>query len=158
MAISEFWDAWPASPTSLFASEAMANQMGKLGKVTTFVNAQGLHLACYFWPATTAEPKAVVQLCHGNGAYLMEFLRTQVPSADGFSKQYGGFNVHALLFATMLVVRSQPCCARCAGHREAAPVPGLMDRTPEQRGHLGGGLRHAGLRVFRGASRFAQLL
>jgi hypothetical protein len=82
MAVSEFWDAWPATPASLFASEAMVNQMGKQGKVNTVVNAQGLNLACYFWPATTPEPKAVAQLCHGNGAYLMEFLRTQVSSAN----------------------------------------------------------------------------
>lgn len=52
--------------------------MGQHGKVSTIMNAQGLRLACYFWPANTAEPKAVVQLLHGNGAYLMEFLRTQV--------------------------------------------------------------------------------
>ena len=84
MAVNDFWDAWPASPRSLFASEAIADQMGTTGKVTTFTNAQGLQLACYFWPATTAQPKAVVQLCHGNGAYAMEFLRTQVPFAGGF--------------------------------------------------------------------------
>jgi hypothetical protein len=84
MAIGEFWDAWPASPASLFASEALANQMGTRGKVATFVNALGLNLACYFWPATTAEPKAVVQLCHGNGAFVMEYLRTQVSSACGY--------------------------------------------------------------------------
>jgi acylglycerol lipase len=77
MAVSDYWEAWPATPESLFAGEAIADQMGTLGKVTTFTNAQGLQLACYFWPATTAQPKAVVQLCHGNGAYAMEFLRTQ---------------------------------------------------------------------------------
>jgi hypothetical protein len=84
MAVSDYWEAWPATPESLFAGEAIADQMGTLGKVTTFTNAQGLQLACYFWPATTAQPKAVVQLCHGNGAYAMEFLRTQVPFAGSF--------------------------------------------------------------------------
>lgn len=29
-------------------------------------------------PASTDKPKAVVQLCHGNGAYCMEFLCAQV--------------------------------------------------------------------------------
>ena len=48
------------------------------GRRGSLVNAQGLRLATYWWPAATEQPKAVVQLFHGNAAYVMEFLRTQV--------------------------------------------------------------------------------
>lgn len=87
----------------------MSDQMGPRGKVTTFVNAQGLRLAAYYWPAV--KPKAVIQLLHGNGAYVMEFLRTQGPgkpliysnswverlnnegiSVAGFDQQGAGFS------------------------------------------------------------------
>lgn len=76
MAADGCWDAWPDHPESLYATQPMGDQMGPRGKVTTFVNAQGLRLAAYYWPAV--KPKAVIQLLHGNGAYVMEFLRTQV--------------------------------------------------------------------------------
>ncbi len=76
MAADGFRDAWPAEPKSLFVNEPITNQLGPSGKTSTFTNAQGLRLASYFWPA--AKPKAVVMLLHGNGAYVMEFLATQV--------------------------------------------------------------------------------
>ena len=55
----------------------MACQMGPRGKVTSFTNAQGMKLACYFWPAA-ARAKAVVQLLHGVAGYAMRFLHSQV--------------------------------------------------------------------------------
>lgn len=76
MATDGFWTTWPTSPAS-FYSGAIAEQMGPRGKVSSFANAQGLRLACYYWPAATEQPKAVVQLLHGSGAYVMEFLRSQ---------------------------------------------------------------------------------
>jgi hypothetical protein len=76
MSVDGFWDAWPASPPSLNGDEPIANQLGPRGKVTTFVNAQGLQLACYYWPAE--QPRAVLQHSHGNGSYVMELLKSQV--------------------------------------------------------------------------------
>ena len=55
----------------------MACQMGPRGKVTSFTNAQGMKLACYFWPAA-ARAKAVVQMLHGDAGYAMRFLHSQV--------------------------------------------------------------------------------
>jgi alpha-beta hydrolase superfamily lysophospholipase len=55
----------------------MACQMGPRGKVTSFTNAQGMKLACYFWPAA-ARAQAVVQLLHGDAGYAMRFLHSQV--------------------------------------------------------------------------------
>ena len=76
-AFAPFWAAWPTSPASLYAGAAMARQMGPRGKVTSFTNAQGLRLACYFWPAA-ARAKAVVQLLHGDAGYAMRFLHSLV--------------------------------------------------------------------------------
>lgn len=67
----------PKVPPSLFSDEPFQNQMGPLGVQSTMINAQGIRLATYWWPATTKSTKAVVQLCHGTGAYCMEFLRAQ---------------------------------------------------------------------------------
>lgn len=78
MAVDGFWDAWPSSPPSLYGDEPLSNQMGPRGKVTTFVNAQGLRLASYYWPAE--QPRAVLQHNHGNGSYVMELLKSQVRS------------------------------------------------------------------------------
>ena len=75
MSADGFWEAWPASPPSLYSDEPLTNQLGPNGKVTTFVNAQGLQLACYLWPAQ--QPRAVLQLNHGSGSYLMEFIKSQ---------------------------------------------------------------------------------
>lgn len=90
---AEFILAHPAAPTSLFANEPIANQLGPRGKRSSLVNAQGLKLASYFWPAATDKPRAVLQLVHGNGAYLMEFLKTQGP---GKPMQYEGSWVQQL--------------------------------------------------------------
>jgi hypothetical protein len=76
MAADGFWDAWPTSRASLYAGKPLSDQLGPHGRVTTFVNAQGLQLACYYWPAQ--QPKAVLQLNHGSGAYVMEYLKSQV--------------------------------------------------------------------------------
>lgn len=66
----------------------MACQMGPCGKVTSFTNAQGMKLACYFWPAA-ARAKAVVQLLHGDAGYAMRFLHSQVT----FGAAHAGRNV-----------------------------------------------------------------
>ena len=78
MSVKKVWDAWPASPPSLYKDEPLSNQMGPRGTVTTFVNAQGLQLASYYWPAE--QPRAVLQHNHGNGSYVMELLKSQVRS------------------------------------------------------------------------------
>jgi len=75
--MAEILTAHPTEPPSLYVNEPLSNQMGPVGVRSSMVNAQGLKLATYWWPATTDKPRAVIQLCHGNGAYLMEFLRTQ---------------------------------------------------------------------------------
>ncbi|KAK9846479.1 hypothetical protein WJX81_004951 [Elliptochloris bilobata] len=50
------------------------------------VNARGLRLACYYWPAS--KPQGVVLFVHGHGAYLLhELLRVDNP---GQAPQYKG--------------------------------------------------------------------
>lgn len=125
MAADGFWNAWPNEPVSLFASESLITQMGQRGKVSSFVNAQGLRLTSYFWPA--AQPRAVIQLNHGNGAYVMEFLRTQVLTSG----------CHVCVHSMDVFLPShQPRCSLLStrrhpmsntGRRQTSRLQGLLD-------------------------------
>ena len=46
--------------------------LGPTGSESTLVNAQGLRLRGYFWPA--AKPSCVLEFCHGHHAHLLQEL------------------------------------------------------------------------------------
>ncbi|CAK0746028.1 hypothetical protein CVIRNUC_001662 [Coccomyxa viridis] len=58
---------------TLFSNEPKERQLGPHGSSSSFVNAQGLRIASYYWP-TPGKAKAVVLFVHGHGAYLMHEL------------------------------------------------------------------------------------
>ena len=54
-----------------------ATYLGPRGRRETVVNAQGLTLRVYYWPAE--QPKAILQFVHGHGAHaLFELLEIDV--------------------------------------------------------------------------------
>mmetsp|Transcript_884 Transcript_884/g.2203 ORF Transcript_884/g.2203 Transcript_884/m.2203 type:complete len:355 (+) Transcript_884:430-1494(+) len=56
------------NPAFRWADIPLDEEMGPQGYRETFLNKQGLKLASYWWPAK--NPKAVIVVMHGHGAYL----------------------------------------------------------------------------------------
>ncbi|BDA41799.1 Monoglyceride lipase [Coccomyxa sp. Obi] len=74
---------------SLFSHEPKSEALGASGCQSSFVNAQGLRIASYYWPASAAA-KAVMLFVHGHGAYLMHEL-LHVPEAGSPPKYKGSW-------------------------------------------------------------------
>lgn len=102
---------------SLFADPSLRPQLGPRGWTRPMINAQGLKIATYFWPAR-AEHKATIVLLHGHGAYLFEYLKAQGP---GKAVLYAGSWVERLNDAGIAVcgIDTQSCgfSEGCAGLR-----------------------------------------
>ncbi|KAK9908837.1 hypothetical protein WJX75_003567 [Coccomyxa subellipsoidea] len=66
---------------SLFSQEPKSEALGASGFQDSFVNAQGLRIASYYWPAQKSA-RAVMLFVHGHGAYLMhELLNVPKPGS-----------------------------------------------------------------------------
>ncbi|KAI8465248.1 MAG: Alpha/Beta hydrolase protein [Monoraphidium minutum] len=73
----------------LDAQQPREEWAGPRGSVAYLKNAQGYEIASYYWPASTPNPKGVVVLVHGQGAYLV-FEYCTAPPGSNRPKRYAG--------------------------------------------------------------------